>query len=198
MSRSLARALTRKEALGAALAAGGVTAGGVLLGAPSPAGSRLASSGATAALNEILRLERIQAAFYAEARSGGGLKGELATLASTLADQERQHVAVLTSILGADADPAPRLRFGRATRDPEAFSAAARDLEDLAARSYNVQAPALSGRALREVLRIVSVEARHAAWIRDVRGEDPAPDAVEPGVSSAQVRAALNRDGFIK
>jgi rubrerythrin len=198
MSRSLARALTRKQALGVALATGGATAGGMLLGGPFPAGSRLASSGATSALNEILRLERIQAAFYAEARSAGALQGELATLATTLADQERQHVAELRSILGADADPPPRLRFGRATRDPKAFSSAARDLEDLAARSYNVQAPALSGRALRAVLRIVSVEARHAAWIRDLRGELPAPDAVEPGVSSAQVRAALNRKGFVR
>jgi hypothetical protein len=197
MSMSRPSALTRKEALGAAVAAGGAVAGGALLGGPDPASSRRAASGATAALNEVLRVERIQAALYAQASAGGALAGELATFARTLAGQEREHVAVLTGLLGADADPAPRVRFGRATRDAGAFSAAARDLEDLATRAYNVQVLHLGGRALREVLRIVSVEARHAAWIRDVRGENPAPDAVEPADSSATVSDALRRTGFL-
>jgi hypothetical protein len=46
------------------------------------------------------------------------------------------------------------------------------------------------------VLRIVSVEARHAAWIRDIRGETPAPDAVEPSESGPRARAALQSMGF--
>jgi rubrerythrin len=197
MSMSRPPALTRREALGAALAAGGAVAGGALLGGPDPASSRRASSGATAALNEVLRVERIQASLYAQASDGGALTGELQTFARTVAAQEREHVDVLTGLLGADADAAPRLRFGRATRDADAFSAAARDLEDLATRAYNVQLLHLGGRPLREVLRIVSVEARHAAWIRDVRGESPAPDAVEPGDSSATVSDTLHRTGFL-
>jgi rubrerythrin len=188
---------TRKEALGAALAAGGAAAGGMLLGGPDRASSRRASAGATAALNEVLRLERIQAALYAGATAAGALTGELARFARTLADQERQHVAVVARLLGPDADPAPKLRLGAATRDPDAFSKAARELEDLATRAYNVRALHLSGEPLREVLRIVSVEARHAAWIRDVRGETPAPEAVEPAVSSADLGAALNRTGLL-
>jgi len=190
-------ALTRRETLGAALAAGGAVAGGALLGGPDPAASRRAASGATAALNEVLRVERVQAALYAQASAGRALTGELRTFAQTLAAQEREHVAVLTGLLGAGADPAPRLRFGRATSDADAFSAAARELEDLATRAYNEQALQLGGRALREVLRIVSVEARHAAWIRDIRGETPAPDAVEPADSSETVAAALRRTGFL-
>ena len=198
MSGSFARGMTRKEALAAGLAAGGATAGGLLLSGASPAGSQGASSDADAALNAILRIERIQAAFYADAVAGGALTGELSAFARTLADQERQHVAAVTRVMGRAAEPPPRLRFGRATRDPDAFSLAARQLEDLAARSYAVEALALSGQPMREVLPIVTVESRHAAWIRDLRGEDPAPDAVEPGASGEQVRAALDRTGFLR
>jgi hypothetical protein len=198
MSGSFARGLTRKEALAAGLAAGGATAGGLLLGGPSPAGSQGTSSDADAALNAILRIERVQAGFYADAVAGGALTGEMATFARTLADQEREHVAALTDVLGGAAERAPRMQFGRTTRDPDEFSRAARELEDLAAQSYGVEALALSGRALREVLRIISVESRHAAWIRDLRGEDPAPDAVEPGASGEEARATLDRMGFLR
>jgi hypothetical protein len=195
--RPTTHTLTRKEALGAALAAGGAAAaGGVLLGGPDPASSRQAGGG-TAALNEVLNIERLQAGLYAAAAGSGALTGELAAFATTVGEQERDHVAVLTRLLGANADRAPSMRFGNAASDAAAFSLAARKLEDLATRAYNVQALALSGRALREVLRIVSVEARHAAWIRDIRGETPAPDAVEPGESGPRARAALQAMGFL-
>jgi hypothetical protein len=194
---TMAPTLNRREALGAAIAAGGAAAGGVLLAGPGVARSRRTTSGATAALNEVLRVEHVQAALYAQANAGGALRGELAAFARLLADQERRHVAALAGLLGADADPAPKLRLGDAVRDPDTFSRAARELEDLAAHAYNAQALHLSGRALREVLRIVSVEARHAAWIRDVRGETPAPDAVEPAASTADLRGGLQRTGLL-
>ncbi len=193
------RGLSRQEVLGGALAAGGALAGGMLLGgSPDAAESQSGGISQAEALNAILLLERIQAELYAEARDGGVLSGELAAMASTLAAQEAEHVDTLTGLLGADADEAPQLDFGRATRDPDAFGIAAIELEDLAARSYNVQVPNLSGEALSAVLRIVSVEARHAAWIRDIRGENPAPDAVEPAESPEAVSAALDKTGFVR
>ena len=64
--RPTTHTLTRKEALGAALAAGGAAAGGVLLGGPDPASSRQAGGG-TDALNEVLNIERLQAGLYAAA-----------------------------------------------------------------------------------------------------------------------------------
>jgi hypothetical protein len=48
------------------------------------------------------------------------------------------------------------------------------------------------------VATIVSVEARHAAWIRDLLGELPAPSASNPAQTAAQVRAAIRRTGFVK
>jgi hypothetical protein len=199
MTQHPTRALSRQEVLGGALAAGGALAGGLLLGgSPDAAESQSGGASQTEALNAILLLERIQAALYEEARDSGILSGELSALASTLAAQESEHVETLTGLLGDDADDTPALNFGRATRDADAFADAAVELEDLAARSYNVQVPSLSGEALRAVLRIVSVEARHAAWIRDLRGDNPAPDAVEPSRSAEDVRAALDRTGFLQ
>jgi len=48
------------------------------------------------------------------------------------------------------------------------------------------------------VATIVSVEARHAAWIRDLLGELPAPAPANPSVTAAQAMAAIRRTGFVK
>jgi len=45
---------------------------------------------------------------------------------------------------------------------------------------------------------IVSVEARHAAWIRDIIRKLPAPDAFDPPMTKAQVLAAVKATGFIQ
>jgi hypothetical protein len=42
----------------------------------------------------------------------------------------------------------------------------------------------------------VSVEARHAAWIRSIAGEPPAPDATDTPMSAAEVREGLERIGL--
>ena len=44
----------------------------------------------------------------------------------------------------------------------------------------------------------MSVEARHAAWIRDLSGKNPAPFASEPQKSPKAINQALNDTGFIK
>ena len=44
--------------------------------------------------------------------------------------------------------------------------------------------------------RIVSVEARHAAWIRSIRDGDPAPDAVDVPYDEARVRSELATVGL--
>ena len=47
-------------------------------------------------------------------------------------------------------------------------------------------------------ISIHPVEARHAAWIRNIAGQAPAPDAFNPALSKAQVLAAVSGTGFIK
>jgi hypothetical protein len=44
--------------------------------------------------------------------------------------------------------------------------------------------------------RIVAVEARHAAWLRDIGGKHPAPRAADHGVSPGRVEKALKELGF--
>ena len=70
---------------------------------------------------------------------------------------------------------------------PERFEPTALKLEDLGVAAYNAQAPNLTKAALAAAARIVSVEARHAAWIRDVRGHD-ARAATRPSRRSRRAR----------
>jgi hypothetical protein len=51
---------------------------------------------------------------------------------------------------------------------------------------------------MREAGRIVAVEARHAAWIRDLAGEDPAPRAADPGRTADDVLSELRRKGLVR
>ena len=60
------------------------------------------------------------------------------------------------------------------------------------------QATGLSKPSLAAVATIASVEARHAAWIRDLIGEPPAPAASNPSETAAQVAAAIGRTGFVQ
>ena len=43
--------------------------------------------------------------------------------------------------------------------------------------------------------RIVSVEARHAAWVRSIEDRDPAPDATDKPMTEQQVRDSLRELG---
>ncbi|CAA9513600.1 MAG: hypothetical protein AVDCRST_MAG12-3362, partial [uncultured Rubrobacteraceae bacterium] len=142
-------------------------------------------------LNLLLQVERTEAAFYEQAAAGGALTGELAEYAEVVLGHERQHVAFLEEQLGAGADPAPRFDFGQATREPQAFARTAARLEDIAVAAYNGQATNVSDAVFAAAARIVSVEARHAAWVRSIDGRDPAPDATDAPSSEDEVRDAL-------
>jgi hypothetical protein len=47
-------------------------------------------------------------------------------------------------------------------------------------------------------VKIVSVEGRHAAWIRDIVGLEPAPHAADAGASATEVTAKLKSLGFVR
>ena len=44
---------------------------------------------------------------------------------------------------------------------------------------------------LRSVARVISVEARHAAWVRDLAGQQPAPHATDAPISAEQAMNAI-------
>ena len=191
-------ALTRGAVLRAGAVATGGAAAGVLIGGGLP--GRAAQSDAAKdaeILNFALQLERMQAAFYADALKRGKLTGELREYATVVGGHEQEHVKFLESALAGAAKPAQKYDFGEDTSSPEAFQVAAQRMEDLSAQAYNAAAPGLSTKALRAAAKIASVEARHAAWIRDLAGENPAPDAAEPVTTAAKVASAVQQTGYV-
>ena len=82
--------------------------------------------------------------------------------------------------------------------DPVAFAEAAATLEDVAVGAYNGQAANLTKTGLRAAATIISVDARHAAWIRAIVGRPPAAQAVDRPLSPAEVEAALDKTGFLQ
>jgi hypothetical protein len=200
MNSSVSTQSSREQFVRRALVAGGaVTAGGAVLGALP----RLASSAPSPAqdvrvLNLVLLLEYVESAFYAEARDRGALGGELREYVRVVGAHEQQHLAALKGALGNKARKEPRLRFGKATTDPDAFVAAAINLEDTSVAAYNGQATNLTKPTLAVAAKIVSVEARHAAWTRAIAGKSPAADATDPSLTQAQVVAALQKTGFLR
>lgn len=192
--------LTRRDLLDGALALGtGTAAAGVIAAAiPDPAGSAPSARLDRKILAFALLLEEVQAGFYAEALRRARLQGELRVFARTVGAHEDAHLRLLRKALGRDAGPAPALDFGDDTADPERFARSALRLEDLAVKAYFTQASHLTPAALATAARIATVESRHAAWIRDLTGNDPAPDPVEPALSAAAVRKTLQGSGYVR
>ena len=183
----------------AVLSAASLVAGGILVaGIGAPALGSGSKAGDVEILNFALQLEELKAALYTQALLHANLTGDLAQYARVVARHEREHVAFLRKTLGSAARPAPVFDFGEAATDAGRFGPAARMLEDLAVAAFDGQAASLTKPSLAAVATIVSVEARHAAWIRDVLGELPAPAASNPAVTAAQAMAAVHRTGFVK
>jgi len=189
---------TRKRALRSGLAAAGAAVAGGLLLDWRPRRAEGQSGSDTEVLNLALLLEYVQAGFYEAALERGRLSGELREFARVAARHEREHVNLLRETLGSDARQEPRLDFGEDVASAERFGAAAVRLEDLATQGYNAGAPGLSNEALRAAGRIVSVHARHAAWVRDLVGEQPAPEPSEPQRSVAEVTQELEDLGWVR
>ncbi len=181
------------------VAGGAVTLGGVVVGAlPKLASSAPSPAQDAKILNLVLLLEYVESAFYAEARARGAFQGELREFVQVAGAHEQEHLAALKGALGSKARKKPRLEFGNATTDRDAFVAAAIDLEDLGVSAYNGQATNLTKPTLAVAAKIVSVEARHAAWIRAIAGKPPAADATDPSLTAAQVASELQKTGFIR
>jgi len=174
----------------ALLRRGGAAAGLVVVGVPALVIAQ-SSERDVEVLNLLLAVEYAEAAFYSQALDGGALKGELRSFAEQVLDHERQHLDLVKGVLGNAADGEPGYHFGDAVADADAFVEAAGRLEDLAVAAYNGQAGNVSPEAFAAAARIVSVEARHAAWIRSIAGRDPAPNTTDEPMTAKQVRAGL-------
>jgi rubrerythrin len=190
---------TRAEVIERVLLTGGaVAAGGLAIAAVAdPAGSQPSPAQDAELLNFALLIEYVQAGFYADALRRGSLTGEVREFARRVGAHERAHVAFLRQALGEKARKAPKLDFGDDTTSPQRFTDASLKLEDLAVAGYNAAAPNLTKPALAAAAKIVSVEARHAAWIRAIAGVTPAPDASEPQLSAQRVMKTLEGSRYL-
>ena len=181
----------------AALAGGGVVGGGALLGTLATNASA-ATRNDIAILNFALTLEYLEAEFYTRAERGGALRGRTLEFARVVGAHERAHVAFLKKALGRDAVAKPRFNFRGTTQNQTAFQRTAQVLEETGVKAYKGQAPRIDSDAiLVAAAKIHSVEARHAAWIRHIRGTLPAPNAFDKPATKAQILAAVRRTGFI-
>jgi rubrerythrin len=143
-------------------------------------------------VNYALTLELLETAFYKE---GQKLKlgGQLGKYAKTFGDQEAEHVAALTATtkkLGGKPPAAPTFSFP--VKDEKSFLKLAVTLEDTGVSAYNGAAPMIKSK---EVLgaagSIVQIEARHAAAIRLLADEEPAPEAFDKALPMAAVLKAV-------
>jgi ferritin-like protein len=187
---------TRRSVLrgGVALAGGGAA----LAAWPATTSSAPSAKQDAAILRFALIVEDLQAAFYADAIQRGALGGEMLAYAQVVGRHERAHAAHIRKALGANAPAPASFDFGNVNGDPTTFARTAIKLEDLGLAAYNGAAPSLTPTTLADAARIVSVEARHAAWIRDIVGELPAPRAADRPISAAQAKAAIERTGFMR
>jgi hypothetical protein len=190
----------------AGLGTGAVLAGGAFAGAlPSLASAASIPASDIAILNFALTLEYLESAFYAEAVASGKLTGATLRFASVVAQHEASHVRFLKSVLKSKAVATPKFDFQGTTSDKAKFEATADVLENTGVHAYLGQVPNIKAKpVLIGAGRILPIEARHAAWIRDLRFQGgtsspttPAPEAFEVGYSKAQILAAVKATGFI-
>ena len=146
-------------------------------------------------LELILLIERTESAFYEAALEAGILDGELREFARVVRGHEAEHLGAVVAALGDDLPDEPTFDFGSNLADADAFAAAAARLEDTAVGAYNGQAANVSPKVFSVAAQIVSVEARHAAWVRSIEDRDPAPDASDKPMTERQVRARLRELG---
>jgi hypothetical protein len=138
----------------------------------SPALAADLGAGDIGILNYAYALEQLEAAFYSMVVDSayGGMKDDEGQILKDIRDHEVAHRDFLKGALGANAIPDLEVDFSAVDfTSRDAVLTTARTFEDLGVSAYNG-----AGKLLKNVDylaaagRIVSVEARHAATIRDL------------------------------
>ena len=146
-------------------------------------------------LNFALTLEFLEAAYYEQALAKTTLSSDVKSLATEIQQNEAEHVEALTATikqLGGKPVAAPGVDFGKAFANEKSFLKLAQTFEDTGVSAYNGAAPEIkSTEVLAAAGGIVQVEARHAAAIRLLRGENPAPTAFDETLTVDEVLAAV-------
>lgn len=146
----------------------------------------------TEVLNFALTLEYLEAEYYTMGVNSGVVPAAALDIYKTIRDHEQAHVAFLQQALGGDAVAKPTFDFTaggmfQPFSDYPTFLLLSQAFEDLGVRAYKGQAPNLltNKDVLLAALSIHSVEARHAAEVRRLRGLQAWIPFDQPGVPPA-------------
>lgn len=153
-----------------------------------------------AVLNYALTLERLEADFYvrglqqfsASAFTGFGLSALYDRLRD-IRDHEVAHVATIESVItGLGGRPVTGGEFTFPYNDPASFLRVAQVLENTGVSAYDgavalLRTPSL----LTASATIATVEARHAAYLNFVNGDNPFPAATDTPKSPGEIVAAI-------
>lgn len=152
-------------------------------------------------LNFGLRFERLQATFYTEAETIGTIAKMTAAKqrwARVLGAHERAHVRIIKKILGEKAGRRPFFDFHGVTETDAAFTRTAVAMEDLTVALLAGVIPRMNDRGLTAALfGLLTTEARHAAWARNIVNTTPAANAFDEPRSLDGVRTTVAHTHFI-
>jgi Ferritin-like domain len=152
-------------------------------------------------LNFGLRFERLQATFYTEADSVGTVRRMAPPKqrwAEVLGAHERAHVRIIKKILGDRAGKRPFFDYHGVTETEDGFTRTAVAMEDLTVALLAGVTPQVHDRKLTAALfGLLTTEARHAAWARNIVKTTPAARAFDEPRSLDDVRAAVARTRFV-
>ena len=141
-----------------------------------------ATKGDLAIVNYALKLEYLEAEFYAKVIESGAIKDpKIASAAKSIKSNEDEHVAALKATakkLGGPAAKAPKTDFTSVLESPpEKILETAATVENLGAAAYLGQADKIKSKeVLAAALSIHTVEGRHAALLNFVTGKTITPD----------------------
>ncbi len=152
-------------------------------------------SGDTAVLNYAYALEQLEAAFYTQvvASAYSGITSDETTILTEIRDHEVEHREFLKKALAADAIPDLEVDFSKIDfSSRKSVLGTAKVFEDLGVSAYNGAGRLIkNGDYLLAAGKIVSVEARHAAVIRDLLQPNSAAFAGDDVVDKKGLDGAL-------
>lgn len=164
---------------------------------PPVSGGVSLGSGDVGILNYAYALEQLEAAFYAQVMMGSyfaNASAEEKTIMGDLEKHERAHREFFKAALGANAIADLEVDFSSIDfSSRNSVLGAAKTFEDLGVAAYNGAGQFLeSGDLLLIAGKIVSVEARHAAAIRDLINPNSADFAGDDIIDANGLERTLN------